>query len=91
LSSKRDGAVDEVVLTVVGVADLAFSQVKALLRPLGDVISRSDLRELTREGHGDVKARGRLALDRRLPATQPAHLEALARRAAAGRSMSGDA
>lgn len=91
MSSKRDGAVDEVVLTVVGVADLAFSQAKALLRPVGDVIGRSDLRELTREGHGDLKARGRLALDRRLPATQPAHLEALARRAAAVRSTSGDA
>jgi hypothetical protein len=79
-----------VVLTVAGVADLAFSQVTRLLRPIGDVINRSDLRELKRDGHDDLKARGRLALDRRLPATQPAHLEALARRAA-NRSTSGDA
>jgi len=90
LSAKRDGAVDEVLLTAAGVADLAYSQVKRLLRPVRDVVNRSDLRELTREGHGDLKARGSIALDRRVPATPPAHLETLARRAAA-RSTPDDA
>jgi hypothetical protein len=90
VSSKRDGAVDEVVLTLAGLADLALSQVARMLRPVGDVVKRSDLNELTRDGHGDLKSRGELALDRRLPAAPGAHLETLARRAAV-RSTSADA
>jgi hypothetical protein len=78
VSRKRDGAVDDVVLTLAGLADLALSQVTGLLAP---IVKRADLHELTREGHADLRARGELALDRTLPAMAPAHLEILARRA----------
>jgi hypothetical protein len=79
----REGAVDQIVLTVAGAADLAVSlaarQLRRALRPVEDVVKRSDLRELMREGHGDLKARGALALERRLPEADPPHLEVLAR------------
>jgi hypothetical protein len=85
--SDREGPLDQIVLTVAGAADLAASlatrQLRRALRPVQDVVMRSDLRELTREGHGDLKARGALALDRRLPEADPPHLEVLARRARA--------
>jgi hypothetical protein len=81
----REGAVDEVVLTVAGLADLAASlaarQLRRALGPVQEIVKRSDLHELTREGHSDLKARGALALERRLPAADVPHLEALARRA----------
>ncbi|MDX6704504.1 MAG: hypothetical protein QOK16_1770 [Solirubrobacteraceae bacterium] len=81
----REGAVDEIVLTMAGLADLAASltarQLRRAVRPVQEIVKRSDLRELTREGHSDLKARGALALKRRLPEADVPHLEALARRA----------
>jgi hypothetical protein len=83
--SDRDGAVEQAVQTAAGVADLlasfAVRQAKRVVAPARDVVMRSDLRELTREGHSDLRARGALALQRRLPDADPPHLETLAQRA----------
>jgi hypothetical protein len=85
------GIIDEAVLTAAGVADLAFDALRRVLTPLGDLVQRSDLGELTHDGHADLRRRGRLALDRRLPRSEPPVLEGLARRAAAARATSAEA
>ena len=83
----RDGLLEQVVVTLAGVADLAASLaargVTRVRGPVEEVIQRSDLRELARDGHNDLKARGELALERRLPREDDPHLEVLARKAAA--------
>ena len=85
----RRSTTDNVLFTVLGLADLALSQVKHALRPVNDVIQRSDLHELTRDGHDELTARGALAINRYASAPEP-HLDSLAK-AAARRSASGDA
>jgi len=92
-SRNQDAAriIDEVVLTAAGVADLALGALRRAVPPLGSLVQRSDLRELTRDGHADLKTRGGLALDRCLPRSEPPVLEGLARRAAAAQASSADA
>ncbi|MEE1929894.1 polyprenyl synthetase [Streptomyces sp. TRM 70351] len=75
---------DDAVLLVAGVADLAVSGLSAALGGLRGLLGRADLADLAGEGRQDVRARGRLALDR-LNAFAPAHLEVLAQHAAARR------
>ena len=81
----REGLMEQVVVTLAGVADLAASlAVRGLARarePVEEVVQRSDLRELARDGHKDLKARGELALGRHLRRDDVPHLEILARKA----------
>jgi hypothetical protein len=88
-NSRNAGPLEDVVQTVAGLADLAFCQVKRIVSPVSDLVQRSDLRDLTRDGHDDLRARGSLALKRYASAPQP-HLDALAR-AAARRAAGTDA
>jgi|1186.fasta_scaffold411419_2 hypothetical protein len=92
-SRDQDAAriIDGLVLTAAGMADLAFGALRRAVPPLGDLVRRSDLRELTRDGQADLRTRGALALDRVLPPTEPPVLEGLARRAAAARATNADA
>ena len=86
---QRSVTLEDALAAAVGLADLAYSQVKHALRPLQGAIQRSDLRELTRDGHDDLRARGELRMKRHASAPQP-HLDALAK-AAARRNAGGDA
>ncbi|GLW09549.1 hypothetical protein Misp01_46780 [Microtetraspora sp. NBRC 13810] len=74
---------EEILLTLAGAADLVLDRVEVATRRLRATLGRSDLTELLREGHDDLKARGRLTLGRHVPES---HLEVLARRAAERRS-----
>ncbi|GAA1987505.1 hypothetical protein [Kitasatospora viridis] len=67
---------------VAGLADLALDRAGAALRGLRGLLGRSDLAELARDGQDELTARGRLLVQRHA-ATPEAHLELLARRAAA--------
>jgi hypothetical protein len=67
---------------VAGLADLALSGAGSALRGLRGLLSRSDLAELAKDGQDDLKARGRLAVQRHASLPEP-HLESLARQAAA--------
>jgi len=77
----------DVVLVAAGVADLVFSGIGAVLRGAQGVLRRSDLAELAQDGQEEMKARGRLALQRNAFVSDP-HMELLARRAAAGLGQS---
>jgi hypothetical protein len=80
---------EEALHTMVGVADIVLNRVESTARQMRAVLAgvrRSDLADLIREGHDDLKARGRLALGRH---SSESHLEVLARRAAAGRRSAG--
>ncbi|WP_040702084.1 hypothetical protein [Nocardiopsis ganjiahuensis] len=70
----------EPVLIAAGVADLAFSGIGAALRQARTLMVRSDLVELSQDGREELRQRGRLALQRYVPAPE-SHLELLARRA----------
>ncbi|MDX3850761.1 polyprenyl synthetase [Streptomyces sp. AK02-01A] len=74
----------EAAYLAAGLADLAVSGAVSVLRGLRGVLGRSDLTELTQDGGEDLKARGRLALQR-YTSLPEAHLELLARRVAARR------
>ncbi|WP_328315673.1 polyprenyl synthetase [Streptomyces sp. NBC_00388] len=66
---------------VAGVVDLALSGAASALRGVRGLLGRSDLAELAQDGEEDLKARGRLAVERYAAVPEP-HLELLARRAA---------
>jgi hypothetical protein len=78
------GRGEDVVYVMAGLADLGLSRVEGALRGLRSVLKRPDLRELTRDGHADLRARGELAMKRYMPAPE-ARLERLARLALARR------
>ncbi|MCX5396412.1 polyprenyl synthetase [Streptomyces sp. NBC_00102] len=67
------------VLLAAGLADLALTTCTAAWSAARGVLGRSDLTDLAQQGEQDLRARGRLALDR--VGTGPAHLEILARHA----------
>lgn len=90
MSSSDDGRSQagwerEAVQLLAGVIDLGLEQAEGVLRRVRGLLGRSDLHSLVEDGHGDLKARGELMLNRFAPATE-SHLEALARHAAATRA-----
>ncbi|WP_433654642.1 hypothetical protein ACQPW1_28265 [Nocardia sp. CA-128927] len=87
-SNQRGSRGEGAVLLAAGLADLALSRVGPVVdRALG-FLRRSDLPGLAGAAESDLKARGRLALDRNalLP---PAHLEILAQQVVARENGSG--
>jgi hypothetical protein len=88
MTSKADGRHDrehsDAVLLAAGVADLAVSGAKSVLDRARELLGRGDKAELAEDGLDELKARGRLVLDRR-SVTSPAYLEVLARHVEAGR------
>ncbi|MDQ0408220.1 polyprenyl synthetase [Streptomyces sp. NBC_01723] len=88
-ATRRGSGRDErAVLLVAGLADLAVSTVGSAVGGLRGLLGRSDTADLVRDVEGDLRARGRLALDRytRVP---PAHLEVLAQHVKARRTADG--
>lgn len=85
MAQTGDGAradrASEPVLIAAGVADLAFSGIGAAVRRARALLGRADLAELSQDGREELRQRGRLALQRYAPVSEP-HLELLARRAA---------
>nr|WP_155074193.1 hypothetical protein [Streptomyces taklimakanensis] len=69
-------------MLAVGLADWALDGLTTALEGLRGLLGRADLADLARKGEQDLRARGRLALDR-LATVPPAHVETLARHAAA--------
>jgi hypothetical protein len=80
--SAGDGRDLEAVLVMAGVADLALTGIGAALRGVQGLLRRSDLAELAQDGQEEMKARGRLALQR-YACVSDSHMELLARRVAA--------
>jgi hypothetical protein len=68
-----------------GLADLALSALETAVTTARGLLRRSDTAELAAEAERDLRARGRLALDRHA-AVPPAHLEVLAQAALARRA-----
>ncbi|MGV9288915.1 polyprenyl synthetase [Streptomyces sp. NPDC003719] len=83
--SDREG---QAVLLVAGIADLAVSTAGSAMGALRGLLRRSDTADLVREADRDLRARGRLALDR-CTGVPPAHLEVLARHVLARRAAEG--
>ncbi|QGV82929.1 hypothetical protein EIZ62_30130 [Streptomyces ficellus] len=77
------------VQLAAGVADLAFSGLSSAARTARGLLTRADVPELAAEARQQLRARGRLVMDR-AAVVPPAHLEVLARRAAARRAGDGD-
>ncbi len=87
----RSGPGDsDAVLLAAGAADWALGGLAAAVEGARGLLARADARELAEEGRRDLRARGRLALDRLPGATaSPAYLEVLARHAVARRAGGG--
>ena len=85
----REGLDEQAVLLVAGLADLAVSTLGSALGTVRGLLRRSDTVDLAAQAEQDLRARGRIALDR-YAAVPPAHLEILARHALARRAA-GDA
>ncbi|MFE6099540.1 polyprenyl synthetase [Streptomyces laurentii] len=73
----REGTDDGAVLLVAGLADLAVSTLGTAMGTVRGLLRRSDTGRLVEDAEQDLRARGRLALDR-YAAVPPAHLEVLA-------------
>ncbi|MFF7362804.1 polyprenyl synthetase [Streptomyces sp. NPDC008125] len=78
-SETREDGGSGPVLLAAGLADLALTTCGAAWAAARGLFGRSDLGDLAQQGEQDLRARGRLALDR--VGTGPAHLEILARHA----------
>lgn len=78
----------QALLLAAGLADLAVSTVGSALGTVRGLLRRSDATELAAAAEDELKARGRLVLDR-YATVPPAHLEILARRALARRASGG--
>ncbi|MFI9403354.1 hypothetical protein [Nocardia sp. NPDC052316] len=87
-SNQRGTRAEDAVLVAAGLADLALSRVGPMVNWALGLLRRSDLPGMAGEAENDLKARGRLALDRNslLP---PAHLEILAQQVLARETGSG--
>ncbi|MFE1836686.1 polyprenyl synthetase [Streptomyces sviceus] len=81
----REGLDEQAVLLVAGVADLAVSTLGSALGTVRGLLRRSDVADLAADAEQDLKARGRIALDR-YATVPPAHLEILARHALSRRA-----
>ncbi|MER6789468.1 polyprenyl synthetase [Streptomyces sp. NPDC000658] len=85
-TGQNGGPAEQAVLLAAGLTDLAVSTLGSALGAVRGLLRRSDAAELAAQAEHDLAARGRLALDR-YAAVPPAHLEILARRARARRSL----
>lgn len=74
---RRDGLDERAVLLAAGLTDLAVSTLGTAWGTVRGLLRRSDATELAADAERDLRARGRLALDR-YAAVPPAHLEVLA-------------
>lgn len=88
-AGKGGGRENEALLLAAGPADAALGGVESLVRRARGLTSRSDLAEPAQDGRDEMRARGKLALQRFGPGPEP-HMELLARRALAARSGSDD-
>ncbi|WP_030940739.1 hypothetical protein [Streptomyces sp. NRRL S-646] len=79
-AGRSGDAAEQAVLWVAGLADLAVCALGSATGTVRGLLRRSDVAELAADAERDVKARGRLALDR-YAVVPPAHLEVLARKA----------
>lgn len=79
----------DAVLLVAGLADIAVTALSSAVGEVRGLLGRSDVAGLAEEGQQEIKARGRLALDR-YAAVPPAHMEVLARHVVARRSAPDD-
>jgi hypothetical protein len=79
------GRDDQALQLVAGIADLAVSTAGSAMGALRGLLRRSDTADLVREAEQDLRARGRLALDR-YTHVPPAHLEVLAQQVLARRA-----
>ena len=87
----RAGAVArDAVRLLAGLADLGLEAAETAVRRARGVLGRSDLPEMASDLHREVKAHGDVVLDRVAPPAE-AHMEALARRAAAAREKASGA
>jgi hypothetical protein len=80
----------EFIYAIAGIADLTASRVAGAIRRVQGLAARSDLAMLAGDGRADLLSRGELAFRRRSHVPE-AHLETLARRAAAQREPGTDA
>ncbi|WP_228973759.1 polyprenyl synthetase [Streptomyces sp. DH12] len=85
----RTSPAGDAVLLVAGLAEVAASGVASLLGGVRGALRRTDGDGLAGDAQEELKARGRLVLDR-YATVPPAHLETLARHAAARRAEGGD-
>ncbi|MFF8594021.1 polyprenyl synthetase [Streptomyces sp. NPDC015220] len=81
-AGRRGGLDEQAVLLVAGLADLTVSTLGSALGTVRGLLRRADTAELVAEAEQDLRARGRLALDR-YAAVPPPYLEVLARHAQA--------
>ncbi|WP_194818791.1 polyprenyl synthetase [Nocardia sp. XZ_19_385] len=86
--NQRGSRSEEAVLLAAGLADVALSRVGPVLERALGLLRRSDLPGLAGEAESDLKARGRLALDRST-LIPPAHMEILAQHVVAREAGSG--
>ncbi|WP_063831159.1 hypothetical protein [Streptomyces griseus] len=81
---------ERALLLVAGLADLVVDSLGTAAGSLRSLLGRSDSADLAQEAAADLRARGRLALDRLAPGQDgpggPPHMETLARTALARRS-----
>ncbi|MFF6788026.1 hypothetical protein ACFY9C_03020 [Streptomyces filamentosus] len=86
---------ERALLLVAGLADLVVDSIGTAAGSLRSLLGRADSADLAQEAAADLRARGRLALDRLAPGQEgpggPPHMEALARAALARRSAATDA
>ncbi|MGY3340379.1 putative membrane protein [Streptomyces filamentosus] len=86
---------ERALLLVAGLADLVVDSIGTAAGSLRSLLGRADSADLAQEAAADLRARGRLALDRLAPGQDgpggPPHMEALARAALARRSAATDA
>ncbi|MEV4236198.1 MULTISPECIES: hypothetical protein [unclassified Nocardia] len=80
---------EDAVLLAAGLAELTLSRIGPMVGRMWGLLRRSDLVALAGAADADLKARGRLALDR-YATIPPAHLEILAQRVAARRATPRD-
>nr|WSX54857.1 polyprenyl synthetase [Streptomyces sp. NBC_00974] len=85
-AGRREGLDDHLLLLAAGLADLTVSTIGSALGTVRGLLRRSDAAELATEAEHDLKARGRLVLDRYVT-VQPAYLETLARHALARKTV----
>lgn len=89
--SDRDragSAARDAVRLLAGLADLGLEAAEGAVRRARGVLGRADLPDLAADLRREVQAHGDVVLDRAAPPAQ-AHMEALARRAAARAETSG--
>ncbi|MEV3930050.1 polyprenyl synthetase [Streptomyces sp. NPDC053728] len=87
-AGRGSGPEGQALLLAAGLADLAVSTVGSVLGTVRGLLRRSDGAELVVEAQHDLKARGRLVLDRYAD-VPPAHLEILAQEALARKDADG--